>query len=82
MGEEEGCGNRKSDMTFLGKKLKFHLLVQLVFGSSILRMYYRECILENIFSVMHFGENSVFSKILKLFIRNNYAERNCVWLVF
>jgi hypothetical protein len=25
MGEEEGCGNRKSDVA--GRKLKFHLLV-------------------------------------------------------
>jgi hypothetical protein len=27
MGEGEGCGNRKSDVTFLGRKLKLHLLV-------------------------------------------------------
>ena len=45
-------------------------------------MHYRECILENAFSRMHFAENSVFGKILKLFIRSDYAERNCVWLVF
>ena len=41
-----------------------------------------ECILENTFSKMHFAENSVFGKILKLFIRSDYAERNYVWLVF
>ena len=28
MGEEEGCGNRKSDVTSLGRKLKLHLLVE------------------------------------------------------
>jgi hypothetical protein len=27
MGEEEGCGNRKSDVASLGRKLKLHLLV-------------------------------------------------------
>ena len=27
MGEGEGCGNRKSDVAFLGRKLKLHLLV-------------------------------------------------------
>jgi hypothetical protein len=36
----------------------------------------------NAFSRMHFAENSAFGKILKLFIRSDYAERNCVWLVF
>ena len=41
-----------------------------------------ECILENAFSRMHFDENSAFSKILKLFIRSDYVEKNCVWLVF
>ena len=41
-----------------------------------------EYILENAFSRMHFAENSAFGKILKLFIRSDYAERNCVWLVF
>ena len=41
-----------------------------------------ECILENALSRMHFAENSAFGKILKLFIKNDYAERNCVWLVF
>ena len=41
-----------------------------------------ECIFENAFSIMYFVENSVFGKILKLFIRSDYAERNCVWLIF
>ena len=50
----------------------------LYFGNAFLL----ECILENEFSRMHFVENSVFGKILKLFIRSDYAERNCVWLVF
>jgi hypothetical protein len=36
----------------------------------------------NAFSRMHFVENSAFGKRLKLFIRSDYAERNCVWLVF
>ena len=49
-----------------------------VFGFSILGMHSRECIPTR----MHFAENSVFSKILKLFIRSDYAERNCVWLIF
>ena len=31
---------------------------------------------------MYFIENSVFGKILKLFIRSDYAEKNYVWLVF
>jgi hypothetical protein len=37
-----------------------------------------ECILENVFSRMHFAENGAFGKILKLFIRSDYAKRNCV----
>jgi hypothetical protein len=50
-----------------------------VFGSSILGMHsLLKCILENAFSKMHFAENNAFGKILKLFIRNDYAERNCV----
>jgi hypothetical protein len=49
-----------------------------VFGSSILGMHFREYIPAR----MHFAENSAFSKILKLFIRSDYVERNCVLLVF
>jgi hypothetical protein len=30
MDEEEGCGNRKSDVTSLGRKLKLHLLVYII----------------------------------------------------
>jgi hypothetical protein len=41
-----------------------------------------ECILENAFSRMHFTENSAFGKILKLFIKTDYTEKNCVCLVF
>jgi hypothetical protein len=41
-----------------------------------------EWIFKNAFSRMHFTENNAFGKILKLFIRSDYAERNCVWLVF
>ena len=37
---------------------------------------------ENAFFRIYFAENSAFSKILKLFLRSDYAERNCVWLVF
>jgi hypothetical protein len=37
---------------------------------------------ENALFRMHFAENSAFGKILKLFLRSDYAERNCVWLVF
>ena len=36
----------------------------------------------NAFSRMHFAKNSTFGKILKLFIRSDYAKRNCIWLVF
>ena len=31
---------------------------------------------------MHSVENCAFSKILKLFIRSDYVERNCIWLYF
>ena len=41
-----------------------------------------ECIIKNTFSKMYFVENNAFGKILKLFIRSDYVERNCVWLVF
>jgi hypothetical protein len=30
MGEEEGCGNKKSDVASLGRKLKLHLLVYII----------------------------------------------------
>ena len=30
MGEEEGYGNRKSDVASLGRKLKLHLLVYII----------------------------------------------------
>jgi hypothetical protein len=30
MGEEEGCGNKKSDVASLEKKLKLHLLVYMI----------------------------------------------------
>jgi hypothetical protein len=58
-----------------------------VFGSFILGMHFRECIparmhSRNVFSRMHSVENNVFGKILKLFIRSDYVERNCIWLVF
>jgi hypothetical protein len=48
-----------------------------VFGSFILGMHSRECIPTRV----HFAENNAFGKILKLFIRSDYAERNYVWLV-
>ena len=33
-------------------------------------------------SITYFVKNSTFGKILKLFIRSDYAEKNCIWLVF
>ena len=53
-----------------------------MFGSSILGMHSRKCILENAFFRMNSAENSMFGKILKLFIRSDYVEKNCIWLVF
>ena len=53
-----------------------------MFGSSVSGMHSLECILENTFFRMNFAKNSAFGKILKLFIRSDYAEKNCVWLVF
>ena len=50
-------------------------MTEAAFESSILGIYYREYIL-------YFVENSAFGKILKLFIKSDYTERNCVWLVF
>ncbi len=50
----------------------------LYFGNAFLL----ECILKNAFSRMPFTENSVFGKILKLYIKSDYAENNCVGLVF
>jgi hypothetical protein len=38
--------------------------------------------LDNAFPIMHFTKNSAFGKILKLFIKSDYAEKNCVCLVF
>ena len=38
--------------------------------------------MDNAFSRMYFTENSAFGKILKLFIRSDYAEKNYVWLIF
>ena len=35
MGEGDGCENRKSDVAFLGRKLKLHLLVY------IINLYYK-----------------------------------------
>jgi hypothetical protein len=49
-----------------------------MFGSSILGMHSREYI----HARMHFAENNAFGKILKLFIKSDYTERNYVWLVF
>ena len=49
-----------------------------VFGSSVSGMHSLECILENTFFRMNFAKNSAFGKILKLFIRSDYAEKNCV----
>ena len=31
---------------------------------------------------MHFDENSAFRKILKFFVKSDYAENNCIWLIF
>ena len=45
-------------------------------------VFYKMHFCENTFSRMHFIKNSAFGKILKLFIRSDYAENNCVWLVF
>jgi hypothetical protein len=54
-----------------------------LFWECILKnVFLLECILENVFSRIHFAKNSAFGKIWKLFIRSDYTERNCVWLVF
>ena len=37
-----------------------------------------KCILENAFFRMHFAKNSVFGKILKLLLKSDYLEWNCV----
>jgi hypothetical protein len=41
-----------------------------------------ECISKNAFFRIYFTKNNAFSKILKLFIRSDYTERNSIWLVF
>jgi hypothetical protein len=65
----------------LGQLLRLHL--DPLFWECILKnAFLLECILENAFFRMHFVENSTFGKILKLFIRSDYAKRNCIWLVF
>ena len=58
--------------------IKIFVIFKAAFGSSILGMHSLECIPAR----MHFAENSAFGKILKLFIRSDYAEKNCVWLIF
>ena len=35
-----------------------------------------ECILKNAFFRMYFAENNAFGKILKLFLRSDYAKSN------
>ena len=46
----------------------------LYFGNAFLL----ECILENALFRIHFAKNNAFGKILKLFIRSDFAKRNCV----
>ena len=63
----------------LSKKHKLSLCLDLLFWKCILEnTFLLEFILENTFSIMHFDENSEFGKILKLFIRSDYAEINYV----
>ena len=58
---------------------KVSLCLDPLFWEYILEnVFLLEYILENAFSIMHFAENGTFGKILKLFIRSDYAERNCV----
>ena len=62
---------------------EFSLYLDPLFWKCILEnAFLLECILKNAFSRMYFAKNSVFGKILKLFIRSDYVERNCVCLVF
>ena len=59
--------------------MSLSLCLDPLFGECILEnTFLLECILDNIFSIMHYAENSAFDKILKLFIRNDYVERNCI----
>ena len=37
MGKEEECGNRKSDVVPLGKKLKLHLLIYIIDNTKFLK---------------------------------------------
>ena len=32
------------------------------------------------FAAFYFVENSAFGKLLKLLLKSDYVERNCVWL--
>jgi hypothetical protein len=78
------------DVTFQDPQLKIvrlhfqffskdNLCLDSLFWEYILQnTFLLECILENTFSRMHFAENSAFGKILKLFIKSDYTERNCV----
>ena len=55
------------------KVLRLHL--DPLFWECILEnAFLLECILKNAFFRMPFTENSVFGKILKLFIKSDYAE--------
>jgi hypothetical protein len=61
----------------------FSLCLDPLFWECILEnAFLLECILENAFSRMHIAENSVFGKILKLFIKSDYAKRNYILLIF
>jgi hypothetical protein len=65
------------------KRTEIRLCLDPLFWECILEnAFLLECILENAFFIMHFTENSAFGKILKLFIKNDYAKKNCVCLVF
>ena len=72
------CINSESLLNKIILIIKIFVIFKAAFGSSILGMHSLECIPAR----MHFAENSAFGKILKLFIRSDYAEKNCVWLIF
>jgi hypothetical protein len=81
MKEKRQCSYMTIDI--LSKYLEPHSHIKPVFKFSILGMHsLLKYILKNVFSRMHFDENSAFGKILKLFIKSDYAEKNCVWLIF
>ncbi len=79
MSEEEGCGNRKSDVASLGKKLELHLLVYIINNRCIQSDYQFDRITIHTPSLMYLNEWNYLGIMWSYYVLNSLGYFKKIW---